>query len=297
MNSSIGMISRQLRLSLVEILFCNNFHTSMTTFRDYKDGRSPILNFQGFVLSSPRIDSFIDNNTQVEFAHQRTLISNELYESIKYNCNGDYVNRDPNNTKCVSDFEAFSELVRYINEFQILEPSCMIGSKDNQRILSEELKNIRQIKFRCRDDQYALGELWANDPQVRKALRVREGTKEHFQRCNRSAAYTRNVPSVVEYLQNLTSPNLRSLIYCGDLDISIPYLSSLSIVKSLNLKLDMTWHPWFVDGEVAGYAEEYKESEYRLTYAIVKGGCHVAQENKPKEVYEMIDRWFSYSDI
>ncbi|RDY04703.1 Serine carboxypeptidase-like 17, partial [Mucuna pruriens] len=182
-------------------------------YEDYTAGRSPILNLQGFVLSSPRIDSFMDSNTKVEFAHQRTLISNELYKSIKSNCNGDYVNRDPNNTNCISDYEAFSELVRYINEFQILSPSCMIASKENQRILSEEFKNIRQTKFRCRDDEYAVGELWANDPHVRKALQVREGTKDHFQRCNHSVAYTWNVPSVVEYLQNLTNTNLRSLIY------------------------------------------------------------------------------------
>ncbi|KAL5193485.1 Serine carboxypeptidase-like 17 [Glycine soja] len=182
-------------------------------YEDYETGRSPILNIQGLVLASPRLDSFMDNNTKVEFAHQRTLISNELYESIKSNCNGDYVNLDPNNTKCMSDYEAYTELVRYINEYQILEPSCVIAPKENQRILSQELNYILQTKFRCRDDLYAIGELWANDPHVQKALQVRE---------------------------------------------------------SLNLKFDMTWHPWFVDGQVAGYAEEYKKSEYHLTYAIVK---------------------------
>ncbi|XP_029128589.1 serine carboxypeptidase-like 18 isoform X2 [Cajanus cajan] len=266
-------------------------------YEDYKAGRSPILNFQGFVLSSPSIDTFLDNNTKVEFAHQRTLISDELYESIKSNCNGDYVNLDPNNKNCMSDYEAYYELIRYIDEYQILRRSCKLASKENQRILSEEFKNIRQTKFRCRDDEYAVGELWANDPHVLKALRVREGTKEEFRRCNHSSAFTLNVPSVVEYLQNLTNTNLRSLIYCADLDLALPYLSSLSIVKSLKLKLDMAWHPWFVDGEVAGYAEEHKKSEYCLTYAIVKGAGHVAQETKPKEVYEMIDRWLSFSDI
>ncbi|RDX94437.1 Serine carboxypeptidase-like 16, partial [Mucuna pruriens] len=143
----------------------------------------------------------MDDNARIEFAHQRTLISNELYEfiflsynqyvclnfrgleiiktkSIKSNCNGDYVNLDPNNTKCMSDYEAFSELVRYINEFQILEPSCMITSKENQRILSEDFKNIPQTKFKCRGDRIALGELWANNPHVLKALQVREVGKQ-----------------------------------------------------------------------------------------------------------------------
>jgi len=33
-----------------------------------------------------------------------------LLQSIKSNCNGDYVNLDPNNTKCMSDYEAYTEV-------------------------------------------------------------------------------------------------------------------------------------------------------------------------------------------
>ncbi|XP_061351009.1 serine carboxypeptidase-like 17 [Gastrolobium bilobum] len=264
----------------------------------YKAGHLPLLNIQGFVLASPLTDDYLDFNTRVQYAHQRTLISNELYESIKASCNGDYINLNPNNTNCMSDYEAYSELVRYIDMYRITQPSCIKGSNKNRRSLFDDLETIHQSTFRCREDEYALVELWANDPNVRKDLNVREGTKGHFKRCNHSEAYIKNVHSVVEYHQNLTNTNLRSLIYIGDLDMATPYIGVHSIIKSLNLKLNSTWRAWFVDGEVAGYTEGYKNNDqYHLTYATVKGGGHVAQEHTPKEVYEMIQRWFSYYDI
>ncbi|XP_061368073.1 serine carboxypeptidase-like 17 [Gastrolobium bilobum] len=267
-------------------------------YEGYKAGNLPLLNIQGFVLASPSIDSYQDINTRVQYAHQRTLVSNELYESIKASCNGDYISLNPNNANCMSDYEAYSESVRYINMFQIMQPSCIKGSHKNQRRLFENLETIHQSTFRCQEEENALVELWANDPNVQKNLNVREGTKGHFERCNNiSDTYTKNVHSVVEYHQNLTSTNLRSLIYIGDLDMSIPYLSTHSIIKSLNLNLNSTWRPWFTDGEVAGYTERYKKNEYHLTYATVKGGGHVAQEYSRKEIYEMIHRWFSYYDI
>lgn len=40
------------------------------------------------------------------FANETQL----FLQSLKENCNGDYVNIDPENTKCVSDYEAYSEV-------------------------------------------------------------------------------------------------------------------------------------------------------------------------------------------
>ncbi|XP_027344942.1 serine carboxypeptidase-like 7 [Abrus precatorius] len=229
-------------------------------YEGYKAGYFPLLNFKGFVLASALLDTYLDFNARVQYSQQRTLISNELYESMKANCNGDYININPNNTNCMSDYEVYSET-----------------------------------------DKFTLSDKWANDPNVRKNLNVREGTKGGVRRCNITDAfidaYTKNVPSVVEYLQSLTTTNLRSLIYIGDLDMDVPYLSTHSIIKSQNMKLSSSWRAWFIGGEVAGYTEEYERNEYHLTYVTVKGGSHVVQYQKPREAYEIIRRWFSYYDI
>ncbi|KAK4275732.1 hypothetical protein QN277_018765 [Acacia crassicarpa] len=269
-----------------------------------KAGSSPLINIKGFVLASPFTDAFLDMNSRVAYAHQMSLISDELYESIKASCNGDYVNRIPNNTKCVSDYEAYSRLIRYININQILEPVCINTPDLKDRILLEDsssegiLQSLLKVSnFWCRGYDHIRVNQWANNEDVRNALHIREGTKGEFLRCNKSLSYETNLQSVVDYHRDLTKTNLQCLVYCADLDLAIPHVGTQAWIKSLNLKIDDPWRAWFVDGQVAGYTQIYKNHDYFLTYVGVKGAGHVAQSYKPKEVLQMIERWFSYALI
>ncbi|XP_054818908.1 serine carboxypeptidase-like 18 isoform X2 [Prosopis cineraria] len=225
-------------------------------YEGFRAGGSPLINIKGLVLASPSTDVFLDMNSRIVYAHHLGLISDELYESIKASCNGDYVNMNPNNTKCASDYEAYSQGYDHI-----------------------------------------LVNQWANNEDVRKALQIREGTKGEFLRCNKSLSYKFHLQSVVDYHRNFTKTNLQCLVYCADLDLAVPHISTQAWIKSLNMKIEDPWRAWFVDGQVAGYTQIYKNHNYFLTYVAVKGAGHVAQSYKPKEVLQMIDRWFSYSII
>ncbi|XP_028798680.1 serine carboxypeptidase-like 1 [Neltuma alba] len=272
-------------------------------YEGYREGSNPLINIKGFVLASPATDAFLDFNSQVVYAHQMSLISDELYESMKASCNGDYLNINPNNTKCVSDYEEYSRLIRYIYLNQILEPVCITTPNDNERILLEDpsegiLQSLQNLSaFWCRGYDHMLVNQWANNEDVRKALQIREGTKGEFLRCNMSLSYKTHLQSVVDYHRMLTKTNLQCLVYTSDLDLAIPHIGTQAWIKSLNLKIADPWRAWFVDGQVAGYTQIYKNHEYFLTYVAVKGAGHVAQSFKPKEAFQMIDRWFSYALI
>ncbi|XP_061339608.1 serine carboxypeptidase-like 2 [Gastrolobium bilobum] len=264
-------------------------------YEGYKARSVPLINIKGYVIASPCVDVYHDTNMKVLFAYHMGLIPEELYESMKENCNGDYVNIDPENTKCVSDHEAYSELVRYINEQQITEPLCVTTPGMNQAIIQSVQD---RSAFWCRSYDHILIDTWANDENVWKALHVREGTKKEFLRCNRTLAYKTTIRSVVEYYRNLTNANIEALVYSSALDMSIPHLSTEYWIKSFNMSIRDKWRAWFVDGQVAGFTEIYKMKEdHYLTYVTVKGAGHVAQTFKPREVYNMINRWFSFSLI
>ncbi|KAK7258043.1 hypothetical protein RIF29_32439 [Crotalaria pallida] len=264
-------------------------------YEGYIARHKPLMNIKGYVIASPAVDTIHDVNMRVLYAYQMSLIPEELYESMKVNCGGNYVTIDPENTKCVSDYETYSEIVRYINPQQILEPLCVTTPAVKRGIIQLVQDGS---EFWCRSYDHILVDIWANDENVRKALHIREGTKEEFLRCNKTLAYTTDKKSVVEYYGNLTNANLQALVYCSDLDMSIPHLGTQLWIKSFNMSLHDKWRAWFVDGQVAGFTEIYKMKEdHYLTYATVKGAGHVAQTFKPKEVYQMIDRWFSFSLI
>ncbi|KAK4275735.1 hypothetical protein QN277_018766 [Acacia crassicarpa] len=273
-------------------------------YEGYKAGSNPLINIKGLVLASPATDMFLDFNSVVVQAYRLSLISDELYESIKESCNGDYVNINPNNTKCASDYEAFSQLIRYININQVLEPFCIATPDLKYRSLLEDsspkgvLQSLQKVSdFWCRGYDHILVNQWANNEDVRKALHIREGTKGEFLRCNKSLSYKVHLRSVVDYHRNFTETNLQCLVYCADLDLSIPHIGTQAWIRSLNLEIKDPWRAWFVDGQVAGYTQLYKNNDYFLTYVAVKGAGHVAHSYKPKEVLQVIDRWLSYALI
>ncbi|XP_027186127.1 serine carboxypeptidase-like 13 isoform X2 [Cicer arietinum] len=226
-------------------------------YEGYIAKQVPLIKIKGYVIASPAVDIYQERNMKVLYAYHMTLIPKKLYESLEENCKGNYLIIDPNNTKCVSDYEAYSESYDHI-----------------------------------------LVDIWANDENVRKALHVREGTKEEFLRCNKTLAYKENLFNAVEYYRNLTNANIQALVYCSDLDMAIPHLGTEYWIRSFNMNTHDKWRPWFVEGQVAGFTEIYKMKEdHYLTYVTVKGAGHVAQTFKPKEVYNMIQRWFSFSLI
>ncbi|KAJ6964998.1 serine carboxypeptidase-like 18 isoform X3 [Populus alba x Populus x berolinensis] len=125
------------------------------------------------------------------------------------------------------------------------------------------------------------------------------GTIKDWRRCNKTLAYSYNVESPVDYHRNLTKQPYRALIYSGDHDMVIPYVGTLEWIESLNLTIKYDWEPWFVDGQVAGYAMLYADNAqeyitYDLTVATVKGGGHTAPEYRPQQCFAMMDRWFDY---
>ncbi|KAI4308220.1 hypothetical protein L6164_031318 [Bauhinia variegata] len=240
-------------------------------YQGSKAGITPLVNIQGYLLASPSTDKILDSNSRVEFAYRLSLIPDKLYKSIKSSCNGEFGNINPDNKKCASDYEAFSELVYYLNEYNIYEAACL-EAYENQIILFEDSQITQESTVRCRMFFHALSEPWANDHSVRKALHVREGTKGQFVRCNRTdLAYTLDITSAIQYHQNFTNTNLRSLIFCGDVDLAMPHLGTQSWIQSLNnLEVKNTWRAWFVDRQVAGYTETYGNNEFLITYATVK---------------------------
>ncbi|XP_031378195.1 serine carboxypeptidase-like 2 [Punica granatum] len=264
-------------------------------------------NAGGYVLGNPKTDDYIDDNSRVPFAHRMTLISDELYKDAKEACKGDYVNINASSADCLTYIDEIDDMLVDIDVMQILEPLCKTASsrpvesmKGNRRLL-EDYKGFLAAQAKpaywCREYNYVLSDIWANNKDVRAALGVRKETKGVWMRCNGTLDYTKNVPSTVPCHRNLTKSALRALIYSGDHDLSVTHIGTQNWISSLNLTVYSDWRPWFIDGQIAGYTVEYINNDFTLDYATVKGAGHVAQEYKPKECYEMIDRWLAYYPV
>ncbi|XP_038715546.1 serine carboxypeptidase-like 1 [Tripterygium wilfordii] len=264
-----------------------------------QEGSYPPVNLQGYIIGNGLTDSSFDDNSKIPFAHGMGLISDELYESLKRNCKGEYINIVPSNQECLENIRAYDECTSRINAGQILEPLCAFASPKpglmfgKRRSLSkssqDSLKSEPSLPdLGCHTYRYFLSPYWVNDYRVRKALHIREGTVETWVRCNYGLPYMKDIPSSFQYHVNLAKRNLRSLIYSGDHDMMVPFLGTQAWIRALNYSIVDEWRPWFLQGQVAGYSRTYSNN---MTFATVKGGGHTAPEYKPAECFAMFKRW------
>lgn len=277
-------------------------------------GLTPFMNLKGYLVGSPRTDSIIDENSKIIFAHRMGLISNELYEAAKISCKEDYVHVNPSNTECVTALDAISWCVKEIWSNDILEPKCRFasgqnqdyseGSHDQRRSLQNNPTNFllsppRVTESLCRNFNYVLAHIWANDAGVQEALHVRKGTVTDWQRCNLAIDYTKDILSVVDVHRYLSTKDLIALVECGDRDMVVPFVGTVNWLKDLKLNVSSEWRPWFVDGQISGYTRTYNSSSgnYYLTYATIKGAGHTAPEYKRRDCYFMFGRWIHYTPL
>ncbi|PRQ37046.1 putative peptidase S10, serine carboxypeptidase, alpha/Beta hydrolase [Rosa chinensis] len=279
---------------------------AQTIVNGNENGSIPMMNFRGYVIGNPVTDTAVDGNAQIPIAHRLSLISDQLYKSLKTSCHGEYVTVNSSNHACIADLDAFDALTSDINTLHVLEPLCSNGLPTQKemvltrRYLKETSSGLQRSRpngpaLWCRSYRSMLNTVWANNKGVQDALGVRRGTKRLWQHCNTTLDYTEDVTSVIIYHQSLSKmADLRVLIYSGDHDMQVPHIGTQRWISTLNLTEDESWRTWSVDGQTAGYTKKLINEYITLTYATVKGGGHIAAETKVKECAAMVNRWMAY---
>ncbi|KAI9104320.1 hypothetical protein K1719_022892 [Acacia pycnantha] len=135
---------------------------------------------------------------------------------------------------------------------------------------------------------------WANNDDVRKALHVRMGSVRHWKRCDHNMPYKFEINSSFHFHVNLSTKGYRSLIYSGDHDMTVSFLSTQAWIRSLNYSIVDDWRPWHANRQVAGFTRTYSNG---MTFATVKGAGHTAPEFKPEECLAMFKRWISNENL
>ncbi|VVB14781.1 unnamed protein product [Arabis nemorensis] len=260
-------------------------------------GLKPQINLQGYVLGNPVTDIEVEYNDRVPFVRGMALISDELYEPLKRTCRGNIGNVDPRNIECLKFVQEFRKCTSNLNKEHILKPSCdvelstLLSPNDVLRTcLRGRLPANPSVSYPvCVLYNDLLTSLWANDEGVRKALHVVKGSIGEWARCFPFVTYNYNIKSSVPYHRNNSIKGYRSLIYSGDHDLLVPFLSTQAWIRSLNYAIIDNWRPWMVHNQIAGYTRTYAN---KMTFATVKGGGHTPQY-KPEESFIMFQRWIS----
>ncbi|RDX77690.1 Serine carboxypeptidase-like 2, partial [Mucuna pruriens] len=245
-------------------------------------GVQPWINLQGYLLGNA-LTTREDENYAIPFAHGMGLISDELYESLQKNCKGEYINVETRNVLCSRDIESFDEvcifflfflplvsLSNFTNESTIVPLPQAISGLDGPIFWTNIVGDI--VLKHLRNYVHFLCNYWTNDDNVRSSLHIRKGSIGQWIRCSFDIPYTMDISSSFDHHVNLSRKGYRSLIYSGDHDFLIPFLSTQAWIRSLNYSIVDDWRQWHTNGQ---------------------GGGHTAPEYKPEECFAMYSRWIS----
>ncbi|RDX99864.1 Serine carboxypeptidase-like 12, partial [Mucuna pruriens] len=254
------------------------------------------------IIDSKSFDSTIAQTTKSKFM------------SLERNCKGEYTDVDFRNELCLRDLNYFDEAsndhpifimiipsthscqislcLTGISMGNILEPYCEeTGFPVNEHKV--QWKRSMTQKFEailpCSAGDDFISAQWANDESVRKSLHIREGTIDKWERCYRNG-FEYQISSSFEIHVNLSAKGYRSLIYSGDHDLVVPFISTQAWIRALNYSIVEDWRPWHIEDQVAGYTRTYSN---QMTFATVKGAGHTAPEYKPEEGFAMFSRWIA----
>ncbi|CAL0304583.1 unnamed protein product [Lupinus luteus] len=214
----------------------------------FKAGAKPKLNFKGYLIGNGATDETLDANGIVPFAHGMGLISDEIYEDVKSQCNGNY--HGTNFTaNCTTMIAKVKSSIADLNQHNILERCRHIPQEAN--LTSDKPMNNGNIptwgqlsysNVPCIDDEVAT--VWLNMDDVRKAIHaVDKNEVSKWEYCTTNVQYNFDAgSSLINYHKNLTSQGYRALIY--------------------------------------RYAQVYEKN---LTFLTVKGSGYAVAQHKPKE--------------
>ncbi|KAA8537713.1 hypothetical protein F0562_027297 [Nyssa sinensis] len=83
--------------------------------------------------------------------------------------------------------------------------------------------------------------------------------------------------TVLPVIRELMDSGMRVWIYSGDTDYIIPVTSTRYSVNKLGTSVKNPWYPWYILGEVGGYAVGYQN----LTFVTVRGSGHFVPSYQP----------------
>ncbi|RWR73918.1 serine carboxypeptidase-like protein 18 isoform X1 [Cinnamomum micranthum f. kanehirae] len=249
-------------------------------------GLQPTLNLKGYLIGNPVTDATFDRAGQIPFSHGMGILSDELYESTKKNCKGDFTN--PRNQQCAKDLQIIQQFKSELYVHHILEPNCPHASPKPKEMVGVGGRSLEENSekivhppqplppFGCRTYIHLLAYYWANNDLVREILHVRKGTIGEWVRCNDVVPYEEDVKSSIEYHMNLTTRGYRALVYSGDHDLKIPFVGTQAWIRSLNFSIVDDWRSWHVDGQGSG---------------------HEAPWFTPRQCSLMFSRWISHKPL
>ncbi|XP_065853531.1 serine carboxypeptidase-like 45 [Euphorbia lathyris] len=257
------------------------------------------FNLKGIAIGNPLVEFNSDINSQGEYYWTHGLISDECYGLVNSVCNMSQLWRESFITGSLSDgcklvnSEISAEIPYEIDNYDVTADVCL--SDDSSTTAQKHPLRARFKILSSSRSRFEGGEnidvcvqektgTYLNMKQVQAALHAKLIGISHWSFCSQVMNYDeRNLEMpTIDVVGSIVSSGIRVLVYSGDQDSVIPFISTRTLVDGLANKLKMnttsTYKAWLQDKQVGGWTQVYGDI---LTYATIRGASHMAPFSSP----------------
>ncbi|XP_076916222.1 serine carboxypeptidase-like 40 [Bidens hawaiensis] len=242
-----------------------------------------LINLKGILIGNPTLNDETDLKGMIDYFGSHAIISDETVFAIRKYCNFS-PNADTQSDKCIEAAEDIGYNIQVIDVYNIYAPLCFDGN------LTKNPKKTSWRNFDPCSDFYT--HAYMNRQDVQEALHANVTKLGHdWEACGGALrGWIDSSSTVLPLLKEFAKYKLRVWIFSGDIDARVPITSTKYSVSAMKLPVKTKWHPWFHQGEVAGYAQVYKGD---LTLATVREAGHQVPSYQPKRALALVNHFLS----
>jgi carboxypeptidase C (cathepsin A) len=126
---------------------------------------------------------------------------------------------------------------------------------------------------------------YMNREDVRAAFNIPTEV-QGWSQCTRAIDY-HELDECSMWIYPILRHQTRILKYSGDTDGAVPTYGTKQWIKMLDWPVEQEWRPWFTEGQVSGYVEQYDG----LDFVTIKGVGHMAPQWARQPTQEMVLAW------
>ncbi|AES69761.1 putative carboxypeptidase D [Medicago truncatula] len=241
-----------------------------------KKANRTIINLKGIMIGNAVINDDTDEQGMYDFLATHAIISDQTAYNIKKFCN--FSSTSNQTTECSDAASEVDKNTLFLDIYNIYAPVCTNHSLTNRP------KKVSDVLDPCSDDYI---QAYFNRGDVQEALHANVTKLEHdWEACSTIISNWGDSPTtIIPLLHELLNNGLRVWIFSGDIDGRVPVTGTKYSLKKMKLPIETTWYPWFIKGEIGGYAEVYKGG---LTFATVREAGHQVPSYQPARALSLI---------
>ncbi|GMJ11955.1 serine carboxypeptidase-like 27 [Hibiscus trionum] len=243
-----------------------------------KGVQNPDINFKGFMVGNAVIDDFHDFVGTFEYWWTHGLISDSTYRNLTVSC--DLGSASHPSWECNAALDLADKEQGNIDPYSIYTPPCK-GNSTLRRNFRGHYPWIPRAYDPCTERH---SKVYFNRPEVQKALHANvTGIPYQWETCSDPLFYnwTDSPLSMLPIYRELIAGGIRIWVFSGDTDSVVPVTATRYSIGALKLPTINKWHPWYDNGNVGGWSQEYEG----LTLVTVTGAGHEVPLHRPRQAF------------